>query len=186
MFPLRTFRLALVSAVATSLLLVATPLSGLTQEATPEAECVETTPDQNAELATMYWEEAVWGEQGLIATIVAEDEIHHWGIGGDTQGFDAFAERWGLFLTAFPDLEFTVDQIVADDDMAATRWTAYGTHKGEWMGIAATDREVSWTGINLFQFECGLIVESWGNADHLGLQAQLEDGAAEDEATPEA
>ena len=80
-------------------------------------------------------------------------------------------------MEAFPDLEFTVDVVFADDDHAATHWTATGTHCGEWQGIAPTNREVTWKGINLFRIECGLIVESWGAADHLGLLQQL--GAAE-------
>ena len=76
-----------------------------------------------------------------------------------------------------PDLEFTVDLVVAEDDLAATYWTATGTHRGDWLGIAPTDREVTWQGINIFRFACGLIVESWGEADHLGLLRQL--GAVE-------
>ena len=84
------------------------------QEETPEAECPVTTPEENEELATMYWEEVWWGDQGKIAEIVAPDEVHHWGIGGDTTGFEEFSERWDLFFTAFPDLEFTVDLVVAE------------------------------------------------------------------------
>lgn len=173
MFPLRTFRLALMSVVTLAMVMAVVPLTGLAQEETPEAECVETTAEENAVLVDLYWQEAVWGEQGTIDEIVAEDEIHHWGIGGTTEGFAAFAERWALFNTAFPDLEFTVDLVVAEGDMAASLWTAHGTHEGEWQGIAPTGREVTWTGINLFRFACGQIAESWGEADHLGLRAQL-------------
>ncbi len=173
MFPLRTFRLALMSLLAVVLTLPLHPLAGLAQEATPEPECVQTTPEENAALVAAYWEESVWGAQGIIDEIVAEDEVHHWGIAGTTEGFAAFAERWALFNAAFPDLEFTVGPIVAEGDLAASQWTATGTHRGEWQGIAPTDKQVSWSGINLFRFECGLIAESWGEADHVGLRAQL-------------
>ena len=88
-------------------------------------------------------------------------------------GSRSFLERWNLFFTAFPDLEFTVDLVAAEGDLAATHWTATGTHRGEWQGIAPTDREVTWQGINIFRIECGQIVESWGEADHLGLLSQL-------------
>ena len=120
---------------------------------------------------------SVVGRSGQDRGIVAPDEVHHWGIGGDTTGFEEFSERWDLFFTAFPDLEFTVDLVVAEGDLVATHWTATGTQRGEWQGIAPTDREVTWQGINIFRFECGLIVESWGKADHLGLLSQL--GAVE-------
>lgn len=173
MSPLRTFRLALVSAVTLAMVMAFVPLTGRAQEETPAAECVETTAEENVVLVDLYWQEAVWGEQGTIDEVVAADEVHHWGIAGTTTGFDAFAERWALFNTAFPDLEFTVELSVAEGDMAASLWTAHGTHEGEWQGIAPTGREVTWTGINLFRFACGQIVESWGEADHLGLRAQL-------------
>lgn len=169
----RLFRSAVVTLCVASLLLVPGPISGVAQEATPMADCPVTTPEENEELVTQYWEEVWWGDQGTIAEIVSPDEVHHWGIGGDTTGIDAFNERWALFFEAFPDLEFTVDQVIVDDNLAATRWTATGTHRGEWLGIAPTDREVSWQGINIFRIECGQIVESWGEADHLGLLSQL-------------
>ena len=79
----------------------------------------------------------------------------------------------GSVLHRLPDLEFTVDLVAAEGDLAATLWTATGTHSGEWQGIAPTDREVTWQGINVFRIECGQIVESWGEADHLGLRSQL-------------
>jgi predicted ester cyclase len=169
----RYLRLIILTLIAGSLLMAPAPVVGRAQEATPAADCPATTPEENKALATMYWEEAWWGDQGKIAEIVAPDEVHHWGIGGDTTGFEEFSERWDLFFTAFPDLEFTVDLIAAEDDLAATRWTATGTQRGEWQGIAPTDREVTWQGINVFRFACGQIVESWGVADHLGLLSQL-------------
>src|SRR5215213_11008 len=146
---------------------------GRAQEATPEANCAVTTLEENEALATSYWEEVWWGDQGKIAEIVAPDEVHHWGIGDDTTGFAEFSERWNQFFTAFPDLEFTVDLVAAEGDLAATHWTATGTHRGEWQGIAPTNREVTWQGINIFRIECGQIVESWSEADHLGLLSQL-------------
>jgi steroid delta-isomerase-like uncharacterized protein len=170
---LRLFRSVIVMIFAASLLLIPGPLATVAQEATPMAECPVTTPEENEEIVTQYWEEVWWGDQGTIAEIVSPDEVHHWGIGGDTMGMDAFNERWALFFEAFPDLEFTVDLVFADENLATTLWTATGTHRGEWLGIAPTEREVSWQGINIFRIECGLIVESWGKADHLGLLSQL-------------
>src|SRR5215210_9334372 len=169
----RLFRFVVLAVFASSLLVIPGSAASRAQDETPEVECPVTTPEENKELATMYWEEVWWADQGKIAEIVARDEVHHWGIGGDTTGFEEFSERWQLFFTAFPDLEFTVDQVVAEDDLAATHWTATGTHRGEWQGIAPTDREVTWQGINIFRIECGQTVESWSEADHLGLLAQL-------------
>jgi NTE family protein len=169
----RFLRFVVLTLVASTLLMIPGSTAGRAQEATPEANCVVTTPEENEALATSYWEEVWWGDQGKIAEIVAPDEVHHWGIGGDTTGFEEFSQRWDQFFTAFPDLKFTVDLVAAKGDLAATHWTATGTHRGEWQGIAPTNREVTWQGINIFRIECGQIVESWGEADHLGLLSQL-------------
>src|SRR3712207_9259049 len=107
----QVLRFAVLTLLASSLLMVPGPLAGAAQEATPEAECPVTSPEENRELATMYWEEVWWGDQGQIAEIVAEDEVHHWGIGGDTTGVEGFFLGWGQFFTAFPALGFTVDLV---------------------------------------------------------------------------
>jgi predicted ester cyclase len=168
----RLARLALFALIACSLTFVSSvPVAA--QEATPAEECLQTTPEENEELVRRYWQEAVWGEQGTLDEIVAEDEVHHWGIGDDTHGFAALSERWGWFNDAFPNLEFTVDVIAAEGDMAASLWTATGTQNGEFQGIAPTGRDVTWNGINIFRIECGKIAESWGEANHIGLLAQL-------------
>lgn len=173
MFPLRNFRLTLLSTVAMTLAMVVMPLVGLAQEATPAAECVTTTPEENAALIRMYWDEVVWADQGVIESMLSPDLVHHWGIGDDTTGIDAFSEQFAIFLAAFPDIRITVEEVVAEGDLVASRWTATGTHSEEWMGIPPTRQEVSWDGINLFRIECGLVAEAWGEADHLGLRAKL-------------
>src|SRR3954468_12853855 len=170
---IRLFRFVVLALFVGSLLVIPGAAPSRAQEATPEAECPVTTPEENKELVTMYWEEVWWGDQGKIAEIVAPDEVHHWGIGSDTTGFEEFSKRWDLFFTAFPDLELSVDLVAAEGDLAATRWTATGTQPGEWQSIAPTDRQVTWQGTIIFRIQCGQIVESWSEADHLGLLSQL-------------
>jgi predicted ester cyclase len=143
------------------------------QEETPEAVCPETTPEENAALVEFYWQEFVWGNQGKLADVVAPDEVHHWGIGGDTTDFASYIERVELFVNAFPDLEFSVDLIAAEGDLVASYWTATASQTGEWQGIPPSNTEVSWSGINIFRFACGMIAESWSEADHFGLLQQL-------------
>ena len=78
------------------------------------------------------------------------------------------------FRTAFPDLAFDVEVVVAEDDYVAARWTASGTHTGRWGDVEATGRLVSFSGVNIFRFEDGRVVEIWNHRDDLGLQEQLE------------
>ena len=148
----------------------------LARQATPAAgdACPTTTLDENKALIERYWGE-VWidGGEATIADVLAADEIHHWGVAGDTVGVEAFIEKYRLFLAAFPDIAFTVDQLVAEGDLVVSRWTARATHEGTWLGVAASGAPVEWTGINVFRIACGRIAESWGEANHLGLLNQL-------------
>lgn len=79
----------------------------------------------------------------------------------------------GLLLAGFPDHRSRLEQVVAEGDAVVVRWTATGTHEGEYLGIAATGREATWTGIDVFRIDCGRIAEVWSEADGIGLLRQL-------------
>jgi steroid delta-isomerase-like uncharacterized protein len=74
---------------------------------------------------------------------------------------------------AFPDLKFEVHDIFAREDRAAVRWTARGTHRGEFMGARATDRAVEIEGTEIPRVEGEKIVEDWVIWDALGVLRQL-------------
>lgn len=77
------------------------------------------------------------------------------------------------YRAAFPDLKLTIEQVIAQGDDVAVRWTAKGTHKGELFGIAATGKEATVTGISIDRWANGKVAESWVNWDTLGLLQQL-------------
>ena len=77
------------------------------------------------------------------------------------------------YRAAFPDLQITIDQQLADGDYVITRWTGNGTHEGELMGIAATGTHATITGIAIDRIEDGKIAETWENWDTFGLMQQL-------------
>ena len=78
-----------------------------------------------------------------------------------------------LYRTAFPDIRFTADVVVADEDGAVVRWTGRGTNDGEFQGNAPTGIAVEFTGINSYRIACGQIVEGWSDVDSLQLLQQL-------------
>ena len=75
--------------------------------------------------------------------------------------------------TAFHDLNVTVEDMVAEGDKIAARFTAHGIHKGAFMGLPPTDKPISMTGIEIFRIEDGKISEIWGEANLFGLIQQL-------------
>jgi steroid delta-isomerase-like uncharacterized protein len=78
-----------------------------------------------------------------------------------------------MYLAAFPDLHLTIEDQIAEGDKVVIRWTAHGTHKGNFMGIPPTGKEAVVTGITIDRFANGKTVEAWNNSDDLGLLQQL-------------
>jgi predicted ester cyclase len=67
----------------------------------------------------------------------------------------------------------SIEDIVAQGDKVAARFVEHGTHNGEFMGIAPTGRQATWTEIGILRIEGGKIVESWYETDMLGLMQQI-------------
>lgn len=74
---------------------------------------------------------------------------------------------------AFPDLQLTIDDALADGEKVAIRWTMNGTNDGELLGLPATGKQVSQSGTTFYRLANGRIAETWFLADDLGLMRQL-------------
>lgn len=75
--------------------------------------------------------------------------------------------------SAFPDKRYTIHDMVAEGDKVVARWALEATHKGDYMGIPATNKQIALTGIYIIRLEDGKQVEWWLEADFLGLMQQL-------------
>lgn len=92
------------------------------------------------------------------------------GVPHDRQGLKRF---FTTLLAAFPDYCLTIEDMVAEGDKVVIRSTISGTHKGEFMGITSTGKQVTWTAIEIWRIEGGKVVEIWGQVDQLGMMQQL-------------
>jgi steroid delta-isomerase-like uncharacterized protein len=77
------------------------------------------------------------------------------------------------FRRGFPDVVSTIEDLVAEGDRVAARWSARATHQGEYVGVPPTGKEVEFTGISVYRIEAGRIAESWTVEDELGLMRQI-------------
>ena len=75
---------------------------------------------------------------------------------------------------AFPDMHITIEELVEEGDKVVKHWSFTGTHKGEWIGIPATEKKVAFMGINIFRIADGKIVDYLEFMDLLGLLQQLD------------
>lgn len=78
-----------------------------------------------------------------------------------------------VYRNAFPDINFTVGEQIAEDDLVVTRWTASGTHKGELAGIPPTGKSVNVVGVAVDRIKNGKLVEGWDISDQYGMLQQL-------------
>jgi steroid delta-isomerase-like uncharacterized protein len=88
-------------------------------------------------------------------------------------GRESGRQFMAVYITAFPDLHFDVTQILADGDFVVTRWTATGTHRGELMGIAPTQKRTVTRGCSVSQYRNGKPVHDWIYWDTGHLLRQL-------------
>jgi steroid delta-isomerase-like uncharacterized protein len=88
----------------------------------------------------------------------------------DAAGHRQYSE---VMISAFPDLDRTIEDLVAEGDKVVARWTAKGTHTGDFQGIAPSGRVATSSGITIFRIADGRIVEEWSESDMLGLLQQL-------------
>ncbi len=88
-------------------------------------------------------------------------------------GPEGFIHFFTGFRAAFPDLNISVEQLVADEENVAIAYTVTGTHQGDFLGIPATGRQIKARGAQIARFENGQIVERWGSSDQLGILQQI-------------
>jgi steroid delta-isomerase-like uncharacterized protein len=109
------------------------------------------------------WFDEVWNKRNMAAIedFLAPTYVGYTPGTPDVKGPDSFRQRHTALSTAFPDFRFTVEEIIAEGDKVAVRYTLRGTHRGDFMGIAPTGKEMTWTGITLFHIANGKIQETW-------------------------
>ncbi len=88
-------------------------------------------------------------------------------------GTEEFKQLLSVYITAFPDARFTVEDEIAEGERVASRYTFRGTHQGELMGIPPTGKSVTVTGMIINRIVNGQSEEGWLNFDALGMLQQL-------------
>jgi len=136
------------------------------------ASATKTATDSNKDLVHRYLE--IWNTGNLTSVdkIVSEDFVFH-RAGGDLNGQQALKQYIFVFRTAFPDLHLTVKDIITERDKVVTHWMMTGTHKGELMGITATDKNIKVTGTSITRVAGSKVIENSTFWDRLDLMQQL-------------
>jgi steroid delta-isomerase-like uncharacterized protein len=123
------------------------------------------------------WFDEVWnnGRAEVIEELFDENGIAH-GLSDDPsnpiKGPSGYRPFYKTFREAFPNLKIVIDDMVAEGDKVAARCSVRGKHEGDFMGRAATQAPVEFTGITIVRIENGKIVEAWNNFDFMTMYKQ--------------
>jgi steroid delta-isomerase-like uncharacterized protein len=142
------------------------------QEATPASSgCPATSDAENAAIVARWYDEVLNGhDASVLDEILAEEVEHDAGAFPDEPGPRVIIEA---LLGAFPDISYQTDEPINAGGIVVIRWTATGTHTGEFQGHAPTGKTATWTGINIFEIKCGRIAAITTELDALGRLEQL-------------
>ena len=127
----------------------------------------------NEALVRRFFEE-VWAKGNVAAVdeFMAADYVEHTEHAvppGARPGRDSVKQRIALYYEAFPDWKVTIHDIFGRGDRVAYRWSASGTHLGEWAGLSPTGLHMTTGGITILRIAEGRFVEGWASIGHQPL-----------------
>ena len=125
----------------------------------------------NKALVQRFYEEVI-NQKNLAAldNFVSPTAVNHTVPSGLPQGPSQFLS---LHLNAFPDVNATVVDLLADGDKVVALVSIHGTHQGAFRAASPTGKPISVMAINIFRIVNGKMVEHWGLADRLSALQQL-------------
>lgn len=108
--------------------------------------------------------------------IAAQATFHVPGRQEPLRGPEGYLSLIGMMRSGFPDIQWTLEELIAEQDKVAARFTMRGTHEGTFFGVPPSGKKISVQAMNFYYFSNGKIVEERGQPDLLELLQQI--GAA--------
>ncbi len=112
------------------------------------------------------------GNLSIADEIISPEYVYH-SPTGEVKGPEGIKQMVTTFRTAFPDGRFIIDDMVAEGDKVAVRYSWTGTFKGEYMGISPTGKKANLTSAIFYRFKSGKEVEAISFSDSLTMYQQL-------------
>jgi steroid delta-isomerase-like uncharacterized protein len=132
-----------------------------------------TAEENKAQFRRVYEELFNGGNLDVAEEVVAPDFLNHEAPPGMDRGPKGTRGLANMLRTAFPDLHFEIEELIAEGDTVAGRLTMSGTHKGPLMGMPPTGRSMRQAHMHFVRFRDGKAIEHWGVRDDLSMMQQL-------------
>ncbi len=131
------------------------------------------TEENKARIRRLFEEGVNQNKLSVLDELIAPDFVNYDAPPGTPRGPQGMRQLVAMFRTAFPDLQVTFEQELADGDYVIHRGYITGTHQGEFQGIPPTGKQVKMKSIDIWRIANGKAVENWVQFDMLGLMQQL-------------
>ena len=130
--------------------------------------------EENLAVMRRYFNEA-WNQQriDLLDELVAPDYVNHLSPPETPRGPAGLKPIFAAVWATFPDVQFSMDEMLVAGDKVITRWSMRATHRGDFLGVPASGKTVTNYGISIDRVVDGKIVEHWRASDDLNLLQQL-------------
>jgi predicted ester cyclase len=136
--------------------------------------------ETNKTIVRRFIEECSNGRNdALLEQIISPDWVSHGTQSANAtapplpRGVEGIKQLQGQVFSIWPDNRWTIEDMIAEEDKVVVRMTSHATHRGEYRGIAATGRHVTFSAIWIYRLVDGKIVEAWRSADDLGRIMQI-------------
>ncbi len=129
--------------------------------------------EENKALVRRFWDAFKRNDVAALEEVTSQDVVYHTAPPGLSAGIQGYRELMAMYFSSFPDLQITVDDMIAEGDKVVTRFTGRGTHRGDFMGAAPTGKQGEIGGISIIRVTGGKVTDEWDQLDMLGLMQQL-------------
>jgi steroid delta-isomerase-like uncharacterized protein len=131
--------------------------------------------DENKKIARRLIDEA-WNKgqfEVVDELMAAECRFHDPVFPSLTSGAENYKAHMRMCRSAFPDLKFTIEDMIAERNEVVAHWTVHGTHRGQFLGMQPTEKSATVSGTAIYRIDKGKVVESWSDWNLLSLMEQL-------------
>jgi steroid delta-isomerase-like uncharacterized protein len=131
------------------------------------------SPEENKNIVRRYQEAYNTNNLDALDEVVAVDVITPKMLPGFPTGLEGAKAVQRTTMIGMPDFHTKIEELIAEGDKVVARITMTGTHTGDFFGMPATGKQVSFTGIYIARIADGKIAEHWGEEDSISLLQQL-------------
>ena len=132
------------------------------------------TIETNKAVMSRFTEFINTASEKLAAELISPDAVFHVpGAPEPLRGPAGYLAVIGMMRSGFPDIQWTLDEMIAEGDRVAARFTMRGTHQGTFFGVPPTGKKIAVTAMNFYRLSGGQFVEERGQPDLLALMQQI-------------